>query len=95
MAKCVWAAWAVGGRADGKRHREQVASGQLRAVKCQAAEVRFMLSVRNNWESDVVGLCALGRLTCGHMVDTEAKWDGNVRSSCGSGLGAWWMGGGS
>lgn len=56
MAKCVWAAWAVGGRADGKRHWEEVASGQLRAVECQAAEVRFMLSLRDNWESDVVGL---------------------------------------
>ena len=72
MAKCVWAARAVGGRADGKRHREQVASGQLRAVKCQAAEVRFMLSVRDNWESDVVGLCALGRLTCGHTPIPQA-----------------------
>lgn len=56
MAKCVWAAWAVGGRADGKRHWEKVASGQLRPVECQAAEVRFMLSLRDNWESDVVGL---------------------------------------
>lgn len=95
MAKRVWAAWAVGGGADGKRHREEVASGQLRAVECQAAAVRFLLSTTDNWESDAVGLRALGRLTCGHMADTEARWDGNAPSSCGPGLGAWWMGGGS
>lgn len=95
MVKCVWAARAVGGGADGKRHREEAVSGQLRATECQATEVRFMLSIRDNWESDVVGVCTLGRLTCGYLVDTEAKWDGNVPSSCDSGLGAWWMAGGS
>ena len=31
-----------GGGADGKRHREEGAPGQLRALECQAVGVRFI-----------------------------------------------------